>query len=311
MDSLLFIILLKINEKTYELNKGRYFLPSDSEQLRQVCILDGSLVKELFNDENADVIGKTVSLNGSKYSIIGTLKPVSNMFSFGGDSVYIPLKTSISRMGTEDVFQAFYAFVDESGDVETAKNMIKDALDKRHPVKDTSPVDDGAVMSMGGQDINMDSNFQIMTSEDMTKMVDSITSSFTAILGSVASISLLVGGIGIMNMMLTNVSERIREIGLRKSIGAKARDITNQFLGEAIMLCLIGGVVGLLLGYLAALGIAAVLSVFSPDLAFTPIVTPEIAAVAFLVSTFIGIIFGYGPARKAAKLDPVESLRHQ
>lgn len=301
--------VLKINEKTYKLNKGRYFLPSDSDQLRQVAILDGNLVKQLFNDENADVIGKTVSLNGHKYSIIGTLKPASGFMAFSGPGVYVPLKTAVSRLGTEDKYDVFYAYVDESQDINTAKNMIKDTLDKRHPVKDSGPSQMNEVVISTDQ--AQKSNFQVMTSEDITQMVDSITSVFTAILGSVASISLIVGGIGIMNMMLTNVSERIKEIGLRKSIGAKSRDITNQFLGESIVLCLIGGVIGLILGYLAALGIAAVLSLFSPDMSFTPVVTPQIAAIAFIVSSFIGIAFGYGPARKAAKLDPVESLRHQ
>lgn len=145
--------------------------------------------------------------------------------------------------------------------------------------------------------------------------------SFQVMIGSVAGISLLVGGIGIMNMMLTNVTERIREIGVRRALGASRRDITLQFLAESSTLCIAGGIIGTILGYLVAWGLAFAITALGIDLTavtggaggttFTPAIEPAAIAIAVGISIFIGVVFGHYPARRAAKLDPVECLRYQ
>ena len=143
------------------------------------------------------------------------------------------------------------------------------------------------------------------------KQMETMMTSFSLLMGSVASISLFVGGIGIMNMMLTNVTERIREIGLRKSLGARRRDITKQFLLEAIMLCVAGGAFGIVFGFLAAWGLGQVIGAVQAGMTVTPVLAPGVVFGAVAVCVLIGIVFGSYPARRAAKLDPVESLRYQ
>lgn len=293
---------LRLDEKAYPINKGRYFLSSDDQFMRQVCILDAEATKQLYGDENADPVGSTIRIGTDNFSVIGTLERASGSFNFNmGGTVYIPSNTATARFGAHETFYGLFVMIKEGTDAEAVKDQLINALYTRYP----------NVKRNTGDVTTSSAGFIAMTQQDTIKMVDSITGVFTAILSSVAGISLIVGGIGIMNMMLTNVTERIREIGLRKSIGAKSRDITNQFIGESIVLCLIGGIIGLIFGYLAALGIAEVMKIINDSLDFTPIITPSIALTAFGVSAFIGIIFGWGPARRAAKLDPVESLRHQ
>jgi putative ABC transport system permease protein len=150
----------------------------------------------------------------------------------------------------------------------------------------------------------LNADFTVISQADILKTMTSVTDTLTLLLGAIAGISLLVGGIGIMNMMLTTVTERTREIGLRKSLGAKNRDITWQFLGEAVTLTFIGGVIGIILGWLAAYLITR----FSGA---TTAVTTTAIVLAFGVSAAIGIVFGYYPARRAAKLDPIEALRYE
>jgi putative ABC transport system permease protein len=164
---------------------------------------------------------------------------------------------------------------------------VTDLLLSRHRISDTA-----------------DADFQVQSQQDLADTVSTITNMLTLLLGSIAGISLLVGGIGIMNMMLTSVTERIREIGLRKAVGATAGDVTLQFLSEAVALTLIGGVVGIALGW----GVSAAISAFST---LTTTVSPLSVVLAAGVSTVIGVVFGFYPARRAAKLDPIESLRYQ
>lgn len=286
--------------KSYPLNKGRYFSESDDKGARMVCILDAETTKQLFGSDDADAVGKVVKLGSDNYSVIGTLKRQSGS-NFGmGSTFFVPRGTAEARLGARsDNGHLFIGIADEKADPDVLKTKTIEKLKQRQPQKNKSN---------GKNEMDSIAGY---TQKDMADMVNQITGVFSAILSSVASISLLVGGIGIMNMMLTNVTERIREIGLRKSIGAKSRDIINQFLGESIFLCLVGGLVGLIVGYLGALGVAGLIGIFMPDMAVKPIVTPGIALTAFGVSAFIGILFGWGPARRAAKLDPVESLRHQ
>ena len=162
------------------------------------------------------------------------------------------------------------------------------------------------------QYFNLDQESVYVQSLDaVIKQMETMMMSFSLLMGSVASISLFVGGIGIMNMMLTNVTERIREIGLRKSLGARRRDITKQFLLEAVMLCVAGGVFGIVFGFLAAWGLGQVIGAVQPGMTVTPVLAPGVVFGAVAVCVAIGVVFGSYPARRAAKLDPVESLRYQ
>ena len=152
----------------------------------------------------------------------------------------------------------------------------------------------------------------VMTLSSIIEQMNATLMSFQILVTATASISLLVGGIGIMNMMLTNVTERIREIGLRKALGARASDITKQFLCESILICIMGGVIGIALGYAGAWGLAGSFSrMITIDTGITPIITPTIVMVTSGICIGIGLIFGYWPARRASKLNPVESLRYQ
>jgi putative ABC transport system permease protein len=151
----------------------------------------------------------------------------------------------------------------------------------------------------------------VLTMDSIIKQLDSMIASFQTLMLAVASVSLLVGGIGIMNMMLTNVTERIREIGLRKALGARNADITKQFLIESIALCLIGGIIGILVGYGSALALSGVASSLAEGMTVTPYFSLRDMLIVTGICTGIGVVFGYGPARRAAKLDPVESLHYQ
>ena len=171
--------------------------------------------------------------------------------------------------------------------MDAVKSGIEDVLMARHDINDSANAD-----------------FQVTSMGELAKITDQITSLLTLVLGSIAGISLLVGGIGIMNMMLTNVTERIHEIGLRKAIGATRTDITSQFLAEAVALTMVGGLIGIGLGW----GVSATVSAVS---SFEMSVTGGSVLLAFGVSSAIGLVFGYYPARQAAKLDPIDALRYQ
>ncbi len=300
-----------------KLGAGRYFVDDDSTYMRQVVIISADVNKELFGSTSADSLGKNISINGSDYQIVGILQKKQQSLGLSTGVIFLPFNTAQYRVVGSDTFQNFIALAKPGHSPEELRDEIVNVMSLRYPSAKEEIEDQGTEATggaaEGGNPFQTESKngFSGTTSGEAVKMVESVTGVFSAIMSSVAGISLLVGGIGIMNMMLTNVQERIREIGLRKSVGARPRDITNQFIGESIALCLIGGVVGLISGYLSAYLIAWVLGLFVPSLSFTPAMTPGIMVLAFGVSAFIGVIFGYGPARRAAKLDPVESLRHQ
>ena len=267
--------------------RGRSFLPSEENSGKAVCIIGETVRQELMG--NFDPVGETLRLKSVSCEVIGLLE-AKGASSFGSDQddiVLMPIKALQRRvLGTSDVSMIYLAVVDG---VSTERAVVDVEVLMRERRR----------RSDGEED-----DFNVRDMKQLASMLTGITDVLTGLLSAVAAVSLLVGGIGIMNIMLVSVTERTREIGIRLAVGATAHQVLLQFLVEAVVLSMIGGVIGILLG----LGLAAVASnimviPFSPD--------PFIVAIAFLFSAAVGVVFGYFPARRAAHLDPIEALRHQ
>jgi putative ABC transport system permease protein len=245
------------------------------------------VVTDLFG-EGADVLGQIIRIKGVQFKIIGvTVAKGGSGFQNPDDMIYIPLSTA-QRYFSGNQYVTSISVSAESSDVTTiVQENITSTLLNRHNISDSTLAD-----------------FSTMNQADIIETASSVAGTFTSLLAAVAGISLLVGGIGIMNMMLTTVTERTREIGLRKAIGAKRRDINRQFLVEATTLTFIGGILGILLGW----GISLFVTYFDILQAQVSLFS---VLLAFGVSAFIGIVFGYYPAQRASKLNPIEALRYE
>lgn len=269
---------------------GRFFTESEEKSGARYVLIDQNSIKEVFGSAEAQAIGQTIRLGNDDYQVIGVLQS-STLMSYG-TTIYVPFSTAVQRLGAMGGYMQITGFVREGADIETVVAAT------------TSTV--ARYFGLSGEE-----DVYVFSFDSIIKEMETTMASFSLLMGSVASISLFVGGVGIMNMMLTNVTERIREIGLRKSLGARRRDITKQFLLEAIMLCVIGGVIGIVIGLLGAWGLGAVVGAMQPGMTVVPAVSLPVILGAVGVCVLIGIVFGYYPARRAAKLDPVESLRYQ
>lgn len=254
----------------------------------KVVVLGPSVRDDLFGEEATEVIGQTVRIKGIEFKVIGITKSKgSSGMSNQDDTVYIPI-TVARRYFSGNEYATTISVSAESQEVSsTVQADITSLLTSLHKIKANQSVD-----------------FNIMNQADIASTASSITKIFTILLGSVAGISLVVGGIGIMNMMLMTVTERTREIGLRKAIGAKRRDISLQFLIEAVVLTFLGGFIGIVLGWSASF----LVTYFG---LLETVVTASSIGLAFGVSAFIGIVFGYYPARRAASLNPIDALRYE
>jgi macrolide transport system ATP-binding/permease protein len=244
-----------------------------------------TVVKELFGSNNP--LGKTIKINRINFKVIG----IAPAKGFSGpqdedDVVIIPVTTAMYRVLGKEYLSGIFVEVAESGKIEQAKNAVTELIRKKRRLKDD------------------DDSFNIRDMTEIQKMLSSTTQTMSLLLGSIAAISLLVGGIGIMNIMLVSVTERTREIGLRKAIGARKNDIMLQFLVESVGMTISGGFIGVLTG----IGISIILSVFAGWAVKTSLIS-VILATAF--SALTGIFFGLWPARKAAELKPVEALRYE
>ncbi len=269
------------------LEEGNFINDSHYRSAGRVAVLGPTTRDDLFG-VGAEAIGREIRINGSKFTIIGVMKSKGGS-SFGNldDRVIIPLMTAQRYISGGEYVSSIAVTTENQEDLEALQIELTDLLLERHNKESLATAD-----------------FSIFNQADLASTAQSITQIFTILLSSVASISLLVGGIGIMNMMLTNVRERTREIGLRKAIGAKKRDISNQFLFESIAVTFLGGIIGVILGILVAYGISS-LGVLQTEVTLNPIL------LAFGVSVFIGIIFGYYPAKKASQLNPIDALRYE
>ncbi|NTW11518.1 MAG: FtsX-like permease family protein, partial [Chlorobiaceae bacterium] len=264
---------------------GRWFTLDEIVQREKVAIIGVTVVKELFGGSNP--LGKTVKINRINFQIIG----IAPAKGFSGpqdedDVVIIPATTAMYRVLGKDYLSGIFVEVTSTALIEKAKSEIGALIIKKHRLKED------------------DESFNIRDMTEMQKMLSSTTQTMSLLLGSIAAISLLVGGIGIMNIMLVSVTERTREIGLRKAIGARKNDIMMQFLVESVGLTVCGGFIGVLAG----IGISLVLSFFAGWAVKTSLLSVVLAA-AF--SALIGIFFGLWPAKKAAELKPLEALRYE
>ena len=267
--------------------EGRLFTASDARTGTAVCVIGETIRTNLFG--NQDPIGNRIRLNKISCEVIGVLesKGQSTMGQDQDDIVVLPLRTFQRRIaGSEDVGM-IQVSVRDGVSTDRAKKEIGDFMRNRRHL---AP--------------NEDDNFNVLDLKEIANMLSGTTRVLTALLGAVAAVSLLVGGIGIMNIMLVSVTERTREIGTRLAIGALEREVLLQFLVEAVVLSSFGGVLGIALALVSSVGLASVLKV--PFIFNGPIVL-----VAFFFSALVGIVFGYFPARKAAQLDPIEALRHE
>ena len=272
--------------------EGSFISDVQNENASRVAVLGSTTATDLFGDPangGTDPVGQTFRIKGLRFTIIGvTASKGGTGFNSPDDAIYVPLKTAqrflagqtsyVSSIGVEAATQ---------GAMTQVQTDITDLLLSRHKIADSASAD-----------------FSVINQADLASALSSTTRTLTLLLAAVAGISLIVGGIGIMNIMLVTVTERTREIGLRKAIGAKSRDISMQFLVEAVVLTFSSGIIGIVLGWLVALALARFGSYESQVTVFSVVL-------AFGVSALIGIVFGYYPARRAAGLNPIEALRYE
>jgi putative ABC transport system permease protein len=272
------------------IDQGSFITDQDNASLNKVAVIGPTVVTDLFGTDAqpSDAIGQTIHIKNIEFTVVGvTVAKGGSGFNNADDMIYIPAMTAERFLAGSQYVTSIDVQATSPDTMTQVQNDITALLLQRHNISDPTQAD-----------------FSILNQNDILATASSVTQTFTILLGAVAGISLLVGGIGIMNMMLTTVTERTREIGLRKAIGAKKQDITTQFLAEAVALTLIGGLIGILLG-----------SGISLAIAYSGIVKTNVSlsavVLAFGVSALIGIGFGYYPARRAASLNPIEALRYE
>ncbi|MDY0375253.1 MAG: ABC transporter permease [Desulfobacterium sp.] len=273
--------------REWEFHSGRPFSVAELQAGKPVCVLGWTVAKELFGHQTP--LGAAIRLDKISCRVIGVLrsKGQSSLGSDQDDFAVIPLQTFHRRVsGNQDVHIIYVSAV-SSGATEQVQGDIEALMGERRRLARSDQPD-----------------FQVKDMKEISDMVANATRVMTALLGAIAAISLVVGGIGIMNIMLVSVTERTREIGIRLAIGAMEREVLLQFLVEAVVLCLFGGLIGIITGLLITLGA-------SHFLALPLVFNPAIIAVAFLFSAGVGVVFGFFPARKAARLDPIQALRHE
>ena len=272
---------------------GEMFTENDIKTNAKVCVLGQTVVDNLF--PNSDPIGKVIRLNSIPFRVVGVLKKkgYNSMGMDQDDLVLAPYTTVMKRLLAQTYLSGIQCSAITDGMTDKAIEEISDILRRNHKLRD-------ATDTMPGDD----DDFNIRSQEELASMMNSTTSMLTILLGAVAGISLIVGGIGIMNIMYVSVTERTREIGLRMSVGARGIDILNQFLIEAVLLSVGGGIIGVLLGVGAAMAVKT--------LVHWPVAVETWTIImSFLVCTFTGVFFGWYPAKKASRLDPIEAIRYE
>lgn len=273
---------------------GEMFTDSDIKTAAKVCVLGQTVVDYLFPD-GSDPIGRVVRFNSIPFRVIGVLKKkgYNSMGMDQDDLVLAPYTTVMKRILSQTYLSEIVCSAITEEASEPAQDQITQILRRTHKLKDATDTTEGD-----------DDDFNIRSQEEISSMMNSTMSTITILLGSVAGISLIVGGIGIMNIMYVSVTERTREIGLRMSVGARGIDILNQFLIEAILLSVTGGIIGVILGVSISVSLQQFAHVATQ-------IEPWSIIMSFAVCTFTGVFFGWYPAKKAARLDPIEAIRYE
>ena len=270
--------------RNVQVSQGEFISDQNEANASKVAVLGPTAWGDLFGT-STDPVGQTIRIKSMEFKVIGVTEAKGGTgFSNQDDIIYIPLSTAQRFLTGKNYVSTINVQVSDQKLMDSVQEQITSLLLERHEVSTA--------------------DFSIMNQADIVESASSISDTLTLLLGSIAGISLLVGGIGIMNMMLTTVTERTREIGLRKAIGAKKKDISMQFLAEAVMLTVVGGIIGILTGLL----VSALISHFG---VMTTKVSSFSVLLAFGVSAAIGIVFGYYPARRAAALNPITALRYE
>ena len=277
-----------LEAQTVEVTEGRAFTRDEETAGKNVCLLGLKVREEIFLPD-VSPLGEQMRLNDVSCTVVGVLEERGQGASGAddNDTVFMPLKTVQRRFRGNDDLDFFVLKYDAGYASSAIQDSLVDLLRERRLLRDAEAND-----------------FNVIDTAQVNDALGSVTGALTAMVAVIASISLLVGGIGIMNIMLVSVTERTREIGIRLAIGALAREVRLQFLTEAVVLCALGGLVGLILAFLASISLASAIEV---PFVFDP--TINILALAFCA--FMGIVFGYYPARRASQLDPIEALRHE
>jgi putative ABC transport system permease protein len=274
--------------RNVQVEKGRFFTNFEVKQQFNVAVIGTEVANNLFSNNNTNPIGQTVQINKIPFTIIGVLKSQgSSGMTNNDDRIIIPITTAMNRLTGGKNVGTIYVSAVSSDQMEQAQQDIQSTLRSKHNLRPQAADD-----------------FRVTSQTDILSTAQEVSSSMTALLSGIAAISLIVGGIGVMNIMLVSVTERTREIGIRKAIGAKRGDILRQFLIEAVTLSLIGGIVGIVLGVGAALMISK-FGGMTTTISISPILY------AFLTSSLVGVVFGVYPARKAAQLGPIDALRYE
>lgn len=271
----------EIRASSTKIESGRFLSQHDISSRAYNCIVGSYIKQELFG--GIDPVGETIKLNGRKFNIVGVYEETGDSTETSADNkVTIPYTTAIRFLKQKNISTYYFTAATEEA-VETAVTELKAFITKK---------------------LGTDSGFNVSSVAEMLDTLNEMTGTMTAMLAGIAAISLIVGGIGIMNIMTVTVSERTREIGIRKAIGARTTDILTQFLIESVLLSAMGGIVGILFGIAACSGISAVISMQT-------VIQTNMVIMSFAFSIFIGVFFGITPARRAAKLHPIDALHSE
>ena len=282
--------------RNWPLSHGDFFTERDITSAAKVCVIGNTLVRELFQTSNP--LGETIRIKNIPFRVIGILETKgANLVGQDQDNVVIAPYTTVRKRLRGGVFKnvdAIMASARSEDRTPDAQNEIQQLLYERHDI-----------------DPGESPDFRVHSTTEIAAVLGVVTGSLTLLLSAIAGISLVVGGVGIMNIMLVSVTERTREIGIRLAVGARERDIRRQFLVESIVLSVIGGIFGILFGVASAKGITMLIDSFTPGTPWPSVISVRATIVALLFSAAVGIFFGYYPARRASRLDPIDALRYE
>ncbi len=277
-----------VDIRQWPLDTGTFFTDPDVRGAAKVCVLGQNAAQQLFADANP--VGSTIRIKDVPFRVLGVLIPKGGQVGPGGsqdDIILVPYTTAQTKLAGITYINSIVVSAASEAQVPAAQNEINDLLRQRHRIR-----------------LGADQDFMIFTQQEIASSAEQTSKVMTLLLASIAAVSLLVGGIGIMNIMLVSVTERTREIGIRMAIGATEEDVQRQFLIEAVVLSMFGGLIGILLGITAS-------KLITSFAGWAVVISPVAILAAAVFSMFVGIFFGFYPARKAARLDPIEALRYE